>query len=178
MYKNNCLNVYYYEWNAALKIARVITKLLQGKGEIIIVCVGSNKISGDSLGAFVGTFLKKSGVPNVYGTLNKTVTPKNLIPTILEINKKHNNPFIIGVSSDLSIYEDDLECIILKDAALETELLGKLKFGNMSIKGILNTTDYECIPKMQKVDLNLVYKIAKVISKGIKLAIDNNKIIS
>lgn len=167
---NNYLNVYYYEENAVKKIGEFIKKHKQNNCDIVVLCIGSNNSTGWSMGSIVGSMLKDKGIPNVHGTLDKTINEENLIKNLFQIKIKYTNPFIIAISSDLGDI-DDIDSIILRNEALNCELLYSFKVGNLSIKGIVNKLDYDCLAQMRNADLFSVYSMAKVISSGIENAL-------
>lgn len=65
----------------------------------VIVCIGTDKVSGDSLGPTVGTLLRECyDLPLfVYGTLSYPVTALNLVKTATFIKKRHPSQRIIAV---------------------------------------------------------------------------------
>lgn len=166
------LNVYYYEENASKKIEKFINTHKQNDCDTVVLCIGSNNSNGWSMGSLVGSMLKDKGISNVYGELSKTINENNLIKSLFRIKIKYKNPFIIAVSSDLGDI-DDIDSIIVRDEALNAELLHSFKVGDLSIKGIVNKLDYECLSQMKKADLCSVYYMAKAISKGIESALCN-----
>lgn len=171
---NGYLSVYYYEATAAKKIEKFIKTYKQDSSDIVILCIGSSNSNGWSMGPIVGSMLKDKGILNVYGTLDKTIVEDNLMKNLFQIKIKYKNPFIIAVSSDLGDI-DDIDSIILKNKALNSELLHSFKVGNLSIKGIVNQLDYECLYQMKKADLCSVYYMAKTISKGIENVVNSRQ---
>ena len=68
--------------------------------EIIFLCVGSDRSTGDSLGPLVGTLLKEKNIPfPVYGTLQAPVHALNLKKVIEDIHNTFEDPFIIGIDA-------------------------------------------------------------------------------
>lgn len=169
---NDYLNVYYYEKSASKKIGIFINKHKRNNCDVIVLCIGSNNSTGWSMGSLVGSMLKEKGISNVYGDLAKTINEDNLIKSLFKIKIKYKNPFIIAVSSDLGDV-DDIDSIIVRKDALNAELLHSFKVGDLSIKGIVNKLDYECLYQMKKADLCSVYYMSKTISKGIESALCN-----
>ena len=68
---------------------------------LIFICVGSNKIIGDSLGPMVGNKLKTklNTKVNVWGTLENPVNYMNIEKTWKNIKDKYKNPCIISIDS-------------------------------------------------------------------------------
>ena len=69
----------------------------------VILCIGSDKVTGDALGPIVGELLtSKFDIPCfVYGTLSSTVTALNVQKTLSYIRRRHPNRKIIAVDSGL-----------------------------------------------------------------------------
>jgi putative sporulation protein YyaC len=69
----------------------------------VILCIGTDKVSGDSFGPTVGTLLTQVyKLPYfVYGTLERPVTALNLLKTIEFIRFKHSSQPIIAVDCAL-----------------------------------------------------------------------------
>lgn len=72
---------------------------------IVILCVGSSKIVGDSLGPIVGQkltrLLENKKEIAIYGNMLETLNLKNATKIIEQINKKYELPFIIVVDAAL-----------------------------------------------------------------------------
>jgi putative sporulation protein YyaC len=66
--------------------------------DIIFVCIGTDRYTGDSLGPLVGTELKKRGYKNVYGTLDKPIHAANLEESLQALPK---NKIMICIDSAL-----------------------------------------------------------------------------
>ncbi len=107
---SNGIDTYYFntsELNAAYYFSNKLSNLIELNREycqeIIILCIGSDRSTGDSLGPLIGYKLFKKNLDNttVYGTLSDPVHAVNLNSTINYIEKKHPNAFIIAVDASL-----------------------------------------------------------------------------
>lgn len=145
--------------------------------DYVFLCVGSDKITGDSFGPIVGTNLEKS-FKNFYnniriiGTLERPVSGVNLEKTVKEIYNTYEKPCIIAVDAALS-KKEDIGRIIVSEAKMKfgTGTNKKvIQIGDISIKGIVAK---DCkIPKynfneLQTTSLNIVMKLANITSDGI-----------
>jgi putative sporulation protein YyaC len=65
--------------------------------DVMFVCVGTDRSTGDSLGPMIGTILKEKGY-NVVGTLAEPVNAVNLEETLRSLPK---NKIVIGVDASL-----------------------------------------------------------------------------
>lgn len=74
---------------------------------ILFVCIGTDRITGDAFGPLVGYKLKKlfanADRINVIGDLENLVRANNIECTLKWINENFTNPFIIAVDSALSV---------------------------------------------------------------------------
>ena len=101
---------YYYDStsnDAALllseKLKYIIKTSKDSNQETIILCVGSDRSTGDSLGPIIGYKLKKSMQCNfyVYGDLTHPVHAANLARYMECINQTFINPYIIAIDASL-----------------------------------------------------------------------------
>ena len=68
---------------------------------LVIVCIGTDRATGDCLGPLVGQALLPSPQYSVFGTLKEPIHAKNLNQTFKEIYSVCQNPFIIAVDYTL-----------------------------------------------------------------------------
>src|SRR5690606_9790586 len=111
-------------------------------GQIIILCIGSDRSTGDCLGPLVGyklRLIKYKGV-SVYGTLDEPVHAKNLEEKIGYIYKHYEKPFIIAVDASLGDV-NSIGCITISTGPLKPGA-GVYKnlpsIGDMHITGTVN----------------------------------------
>ena len=138
----------------------------------IVLCIGTDRSTGDALGPLVGSKLEEYKVPylRVYGTLEKPVHAVNLDETIQQINKTYNNPFIIAIDAGLGRHSS-VGMIDVKDGPLKpgTGVNKELTHvGNMHLTGLVNISGYMEYFVLQSTRLNLVMKMANIISYGIR----------
>lgn len=73
--------------------------------EILFLCIGSDRSTGDAYGPLVGTMLQENPLPyHVIGTLSEPVHALNLENVLKRIKKQFENPLILGVDSCLGDY--------------------------------------------------------------------------
>ena len=101
-------SMYYIENNGAgIKLGAILFDFLssyeENFRELVFVCIGSDRITGDSLGPLVGHSLSRQGLSSayVYGTLSNPVHALNLRETIEEINLRHPDSLVIAVDASL-----------------------------------------------------------------------------
>ncbi|AEF18391.1 sporulation protein YyaC [Thermoanaerobacterium xylanolyticum LX-11] len=161
----------------SLEFSRYFNKLFNFKDEFVIVCIGTDRSTGDSLGPIVGYKLKNyfSDKIGIYGTLNEPVHAKNLNETLNKINKVHKNPFIVAVDACLGSL-NHVGCISIGEGSIKPGA-GVSKdlppIGNMYVTGIVNISGFMEFMVLQNTRLNIVMKMADIITYGITQSIMN-----
>ena len=171
--QNDKYNNFVHEFSSVLYNLKVDTPF----SDYIFLCVGSDKIIGDSYGPLVGEKLKQAfknmyNNIEVYGTLQEPVSAINLEKTIEEINKNYQHPCIIAIDSALSSF-NQIGNIIVSNTKMQCgKGTGKkmLYIGDISIKGIV-ARDYKMprynFSNLQNTRLGDVLTLADITSSGI-----------
>ncbi|HBC92771.1 MAG TPA: spore protease YyaC [Pelotomaculum sp.] len=165
---------------AAGKVASDLVKRMQRYGVTgdtakMLLCIGTDRSTGDCLGPLVGSKIDLMGQDffAVYGTLDNPVHASNLKETLEQINKLYQNPFIIAVDACLGRLES-VGCIHLGDGSLLPGA-GVNKdlppVGQIHITGIVNVGGYMEYMILQNTRLNLVMRLADTIVGGLSKAI-------
>lgn len=143
--------------------------------EIVFVCIGTDRSTGDSLGPIIGHKLKnmKYGNVYVYGDLDTPVHAKNLCETTSLILSKYKKPFIIAIDACLGKMDHVGHITVgrgpLKPGSAVNKDLEPI--GNMHITGIVNFSGFMDFLILQNTRLGTVMKIADIIASGIKYVI-------
>ncbi|WP_260871582.1 spore protease YyaC [Bacillus sp. X1(2014)] len=142
--------------------------------EVIFLCVGSDRSTGDSLGPLVGTMLKETDLPfPVYGTLEKPVHALNINKILKEINQTHKDPFILGIDACLGD-ERQIGFIFLKEGSLIPGMAVNKKLphvGEYHMKAVVNYLDpLSPVQSLNNTRLFTVMTIAEVMTKIITQA--------
>jgi len=138
---------------------------------IVVLCIGTDRSTGDSLGPLVGNklkFLVRNKV-HIYGTLECPVHAKNLRETIDEINYSYTNPYIIAIDASLGSLQNIGKIIVEEKplspgAAMNKDLP---KVGDLSITGVVNISGAFEFMVLQNTRLYTVMMLADAISKGL-----------
>lgn len=174
--KTRLSRILHEDTDAANQISQEVLNLLpSGKLQpIVIVCIGTDRSTGDSLGPLVGTLLQEkfeAGASSfhVYGTLDNPIHAMNLQEKLEEIKKMHVNAFIIGIDACLGKLKSVGIVQIGKGpvkpgAGVNKELPA---VGHAHITGIVNVSGFMEFMVLQNTRLNLVLKMAKTIANGI-----------
>lgn len=144
--------------------------------ELVILCIGTDRSTGDSLGPLTGSKLIERGInPDmVYGTLDKPVHAVNLQETIQVISRKYRDPFVIAIDACLGRSET-VGFISIKEGPLQpgTGVNKDLPpVGDLQVIGIVNVGGFMEYMVLQNTRLNLVMKMADIISRGLSQCIE------
>ncbi|MFX0549870.1 spore protease YyaC [Hathewaya histolytica] len=148
-----------------------ITPILKQNRPIVIICIGTDRSTGDSLGPLVGEKLRFLSRKNIYifGNLENPIHAKNIEQTLEEINSNLKDPYIIAIDACLGRL-DNVGSIIVEDkpispgAALNKNLP---KVGNLSVTGIVNISGAFEFMVLQNTRLFTVVRLSEKISSGI-----------
>lgn len=144
---------------------------IKNEGPKILLCIGTDRSTGDCLGPLVGSKIE-SGQQDffiIYGTLDKPVHASNLKEVLNEINLLYKDPFIIAVDACLGRFEN-VGCINLGDGSLQPGASFNKDLppvGNIHITGVVNVGGFMEYFVLQNTRLNLVMRIADVIVSGL-----------
>lgn len=146
----------------------------EGTQHICVTGIGSNVISGDSLGPFVGTLLRESFPTHltVYGNLQSPLDGTTLETGISRLNLP-SNCFVIAIDSVLGS-ESLLNSIVIRNNALSPGAgLGKNlpSIGDCSVMGVVFDKHSSDKTALLYTDLHLIYTMAVNIAKGISLLV-------
>ncbi|MGB9812584.1 MAG: spore protease YyaC [Thermovenabulum sp.] len=162
-------------------IFKILEECYEQKGEIIFLCIGTDRSTGDSLGPIVGNILMENpyiqGLSNIhiYGCLKEPVHAGNIEKVIEQLNNLRNKPFIIAIDASLGRIENIGTIKLGKGplkpgAGVKKELppvgsyhiTGTVNFGGIMEYLILQNTRLYIVMQMSKI-------IADAIFKGLKL---------
>jgi putative sporulation protein YyaC len=153
------------------KISAEIYPVVKSGRTIVILCIGTDRSTGDSLGPIVGDklkFLMRNRV-ELYGNLQYPVHAKNLKNIITEINSKYNKPFIIAIDACLGTIQDVGKIIIETKPLTPGSAMKKSlpQVGDLSITGIVNICGAMEFMVLQNTRLFTVMQLADTISRGL-----------
>lgn len=157
----------------AEKLTQALSTFPSGS-ELVCLCIGTDRSTGDSLGPLVGMMLEKMAIPNlhIYGTLDEPVHAVNLRATLADLRRNLKNPRIIAVDACLgqldSVGSIQIGMGPLKPGAGVNKKLPEV--GEVHITGIVNVAGFMEYFVLQNTRLNIVMKMAEVISRSIQFA--------
>ena len=164
----------------SIRLKSIINTKKKPNQEIIILCIGSDRSTGDSLGPLIGYKLSKFAFNNVfiYGSLNNPINAVNLEFAITFIKNFHSNPYIIAIDASLG-RNDHVGCITLAEGPLRPGLGVKKelpKVGSLHITGIVNAAGSKDNLLLQTTRLSTVMTLADVITAGFVETFRDNKL--
>ena len=152
--------------------------------EIVLVCIGSDRATGDCLGPLTGHKLSRfcgkryEKSFHIYGTLEHPIHAKNLEATIQSIQLYYPNALVIAIDASLGIVEH-VGYITLGEGSL-CPGVGVDKtlpaVGDIFITGIVNLSGFGSQMLLQTTHLNLVMQLADFISMGISRCLLRSKL--
>lgn len=143
---------------------------------IVVVCVGSDRATGDAFGPIIGTKLASSvGARDiaVYGTLHEPVHAKNLEAVLSEIDKRFYRPFILAVDACLG-RSDHVGHITLEKGPLRAGAgVGKTlpPFGDYCLMGVVNVGGLLEQLVLQNTRLGIVMQMAELVSIALEVSL-------
>lgn len=177
MGKSACkkLMAHYSEANSQEKIQSHVTALLQHQEgyqirPVIVLCIGSDRYTGDALGPLIGSHLLEHTSSIVYGSLDYPVHAGNLVETIQIINRQYHNPLIIAVDAclgknneigNIEVWEGGLEAGIAVGNRLPS-------VGHISIIGVVNAGGKIGYLDLQSTPLSIVMKLSRIIGGALE----------
>lgn len=85
----------------------------------VILCIGTDRLIGDSLGPLTGSLLQRAHCPlPVYGTLAQPVHALNLADFLAEIRRTHPNSPVIAIDASLGP-DSRIGCLTLRPHGLQ-----------------------------------------------------------
>lgn len=144
---------------------------------LILVCIGTDKMTGDLFGPLVGNKIKDLNNEKylkmiVYGDLENQVIFSNANQVINKIKYKYEKPCIIAIDSALSKKENIGKIIVKKGGVSYGHALKKKsnEIGDVTVKAIVGINYnhvYKNFKSLENVPLNLIVKLANIVANGI-----------
>lgn len=168
--------IHYEDPLAAAKLGWDLSARLKKAGvradqDLILLCVGTDRSTGDCLGPLVGSKIQAvvQNCLHVYGTLDHPVHASNLQEKVGEIYSRFKDPYIIAVDACLGCLEN-VGHISVGDGALQPGA-GVNKnlpaVGDVHITGTVNVGGFLEFLVLQNTRLNIVMKMADLIVEGL-----------
>jgi putative sporulation protein YyaC len=140
--------------------------------DIILLCIGTDRSTGDCLGPLIGSKLSSldQNLFKVYGTLDHPVHAVNLEEITSTIAANYNNPLIIAIDASLGHLENvgylNIGNGSIQPGAGVNKNLPAV--GDIHITGIVNVGGFMEYLVLQNTRLNLVMRMADIIVQGLR----------
>jgi putative sporulation protein YyaC len=142
--------------------------------DLVIVCVGTDRSTGDAFGPIVGSKLMGLRSVRVYGSLEEPVHAVNLAATLDGINNaKSKSPFILAIDACLGKF-DHVGQIIIEQGPLRPGAGVKKslpEFGHFTITGVVNVSGFMEYFVLQNTRLNVVMKMSDIVVQAIRMSV-------
>lgn len=173
------IRVAHDEARASAIVARHLRRLLdhvpRQKPEILILCIGTDRSTGDALGPLVGELLLRSRLEQavVLGTLDFPVHASNLVDTLELIRRRHEGARVVAIDACLG-QSANVGTIAVGLGALRPGA-GVNKnlpaVGDVFITGTVNVGGAMEYLVLQNTRLSLVMRMAETIAAAVEMAV-------
>ncbi|TDF94074.1 spore protease YyaC [Paenibacillus piri] len=141
--------------------------------DLLFLCVGTDRSTGDALGPLVGMMLEESGFPHVIGTLRDPLDAGNMVERLSGLPAGKT---VIAIDACLG-QPSSLACYQVSNQPLEPgKSLGKAlpSVGDYTIAAIVNVDGGNKYTILQSTPLYRVYTMAHEIAAAVKEAFPPN----
>lgn len=149
---------------------KLINQVDKKYNRIAIVCIGTDRSTGDCYGPLVGFMLSKCKIYDfdVYGTIENPVHAMNLKETIKKIDTE--NTLVIAVDASIGRIEHIAHIGLSNSAIKPGSGVGKdlPEVGDISFSGVVTMAGIMPQIMLQNTSLGLVYKMAEITANSIK----------
>ncbi|MCD5325624.1 MULTISPECIES: spore protease YyaC [Pontibacillus] len=164
---------YHYEdEQLMIGLTQTLKEWVPANRDIVVVCIGTDRSTGDSLGPLIGTLLEEGKLQHihVYGTLDEPVHAVNLNEKLELIQKRYHHPYIIGIDACLGKLSSVGNVILgqgpVKPGAAVKKQLPDV--GEIHLTGVVNVSGFMEYFVLQNTRLNIVMQMAKRMAKAIQ----------
>lgn len=167
-----------YNEMASTGIVMALSSLLTDEKPPVILCIGSDLVTGDSLGPITGTLIarKTAEIPTyIYGNLSAPVTAKEVVYAEKFLKKIHPGRKILAIDAAIG-GEGEAGLIHVQSGPLSPGSgAGKKieKVGDVSVLGIIAEKSLFNYAVLSSIRLNVVYKMSEIIAESISLFLWN-----
>ncbi|HBE80334.1 MAG TPA: spore protease YyaC [Firmicutes bacterium] len=168
------LSVSITQHDAKIQLSKALKPIFKSEKPVKIICIGTDRLTGDSLGPLVGNLLQKASI-DVMGTLKNPVTAID-IEKVLEENNGFKDYCVLAIDACLGRSENVGEVKLREGSFSPGSGVGKdlPPVGDFNIIGIVNIGGFMEYMMLQNTRLNLVYEQAELISGAIQTAITSD----
>ncbi|WOV84349.1 spore protease YyaC [Sporosarcina jeotgali] len=167
--------IHYKETGAVWKLSTLFLENIPfTTREILFLCIGTDRSTGDALGPLVGSLLTetRSFPYRVIGTLEDPLHALNIEERVTELAVTHPDAYFVAVDACLG-KSDSVGHLLVQDGPLQPgKAVGKElpSVGDIAIKGVVNIGGFMEHSVLQSTRLHLSYEMGRTISRALQLA--------
>ena len=152
------------------KLDQLVENTGKGYDRVSVVCIGTDRCTGDCYGPLVGSFLSRYDLFDfeLMGTLHTPVHALNITESLSKLDT--DSSLVIAVDSSLGI-ASHVGCIDMGPSPVRPGSgVGKNlpEVGDIHITGIVNTSGFLPMLVLQNTRLSLVYSMAEMTARTIQ----------
>ncbi|VBB07888.1 spore yyac: putative sporulation protein yyac [Lucifera butyrica] len=132
---------------------------------MVILCIGSDRYTGDALGPLIGSYLEEHIDCIVYGTLESPVHAGNLVETVNLIQYQYHHPIVVAIDACLG-RTNEVGNIEMWEGGIEAGIAVGNRLpcvGSISVIGVVNAGGQLGYLDLQSTPLSIVIKLSKII---------------
>ena len=147
-----------------------------GEGGLTILCIGTDRATGDALGPLVGTLLheRPPARAEILGTLEAPVHASNLAEVAAGLHRRQPSPLVLAVDACLGRSEAVGTVTAgfgaLRPGAGVNKILPAV--GDLHVTGTVNVDGFMEYFVLQNTRLHLVLTMARLIAQSLRLALE------
>lgn len=167
--------IHYKETGAVWKLSSYfLTYIPFEQHELVFLCIGSDRSTGDSLGPLAGTYLAQSPLfPfHIIGTLEEPLHALNLVEKVEEAKQQYPNAYFIAIDACLGKFDSIGHILFQNGPIYPGKAVGKNlpPVGQIAIKGVVNIGGFLEQSVLQSTRLYIPYEMSHVIGRALQLA--------
>ncbi|MBO5245461.1 MAG: spore protease YyaC [Selenomonadales bacterium] len=146
---------------------------------ILIVCIGTDRSTGDSFGPFTGSLLQSAtSYPYIYGTLRHPIHSKNYLAETAPLYETFADPYIIAVDASLGM-RDMIGSIRVRQGSLRPAAAFSRDLppiGDLAVTGIVGASGGSDYLTLQSTRLGLVAHMASQLASALCASLPSDTI--
>lgn len=149
----------------------MLQRLKENTASLVVVFIGTDRSTGDSLGPLTGTLLEKKqpGFLKIYGTLYDPVHAKNIHRTACEIERNHPEAFVLAVDAGLGLRRNVGTIVFGEGPLFPGSALNRTlsPVGDAYLTGIVNVSGFMELSVLQNTRLSVVMSLAEILADSL-----------
>ncbi|WP_017725812.1 spore protease YyaC [Halalkalibacterium ligniniphilum] len=140
--------------------------------ELVVICIGTDRSTGDALGPLVGSKLEEASLGrfHVYGTLSNPIHAVNLEERFSAILQTYRRPYVLAIDACLGRL-NSVGKVVLADGPVQPGAAVNKKLppvGDIHMTGIVNIAGMMEYFMLQNTRLHTVMQLAEIIAGSIQ----------